>query len=101
MIEPSGRSAVCVAVDPFLLRSALYQCLLQDPRFTALLCPPGEDPTVFAPANGANVVVASTDLDIPHTQVITVGPPGRDDHAAPFGDLAALLDLMEHRRNRP
>jgi hypothetical protein len=84
-----------VAVDPFLLRSALYRCLLDDPRFTALLCPLGEDPTVFAPASGADAVLAYTNLNIPHTQVLTVAPPrGLDGQPDLDGDLAGLLDRI-------
>jgi hypothetical protein len=85
-----------VAVDPILLRSALYQCLLPDPTITVLLCPPGEDPAVFAGANHVDVVLASTDLHIPYTQVLTLAPPppGRDGQPDPCGDLAALLDRI-------
>ncbi len=91
-----ARSTVCVVVDPFLFRSALYQCLLRDPRFEAQLCPQGEDPGEFARAAGAQAVLASTHVDVPNAQVITVAPPGgQDGEPAPSQDLHALLDLVE------
>ncbi len=96
MTQSPARAAVCVAVDPFLFRSALYQCLLRDPRFEALLCPQGEDPSAFAEATHAPVVIASTRLDVPDAEVITVAPAeGHDGQGAPGIDLGALLDLLE------
>ncbi len=96
VIESSMRAAVCVAVDPFLLRSALYQCLLPDPRLTALLCPSGEDARGIRSPEPRGRRVAPTHLDIPHTRVITITPPpGPDGQPDLCNDLAALLNLIE------
>lgn len=89
------RATVCVAVDPFLLRSALYQCMLLDPRFEVLLCPQEEDPGAFARAGGAPAVLASTHVDVPDAQVITVAAPAGRTEETSSADLEALLDLIE------
>lgn len=58
---------LAVAVDPFLLRSAVYAILAADTRFNVVLCPLGEDPAEFARATEASVLLTSTpvEADVP------------------------------------
>jgi hypothetical protein len=91
MTRSSERATVCVAVDPFLLRSALYQYLLHDPRFLPLLCPADDDPARFAREVRAHAVLASTQLDIPNTQVTIIPDDGPGDQGPPLDGLSQLL----------
>jgi len=63
---------VAVAVDPFLLRSALHAVLAADPRFEVALCPAAVDPAACAETAGAQVLLTSEPVDAVHVCVVTL-----------------------------
>lgn len=91
----SPRAAVCVAVEPFLLRSALYRWLSLDSRFETVLCPQGEDAGVFARTVRVQAVLATTHVDVPEADVILVAAPAVQGTPTGASDgLRALADQI-------
>ena len=96
------------AVEPYLLRSALYRLLADDARFEATLCPRGVDPSDHARATRASIVVVSGPVDLPGTCVVTLCPAravlfgcAEQDDTLEFDGLAELLDQLAETRQDP
>ncbi len=98
MAMSSPRAAVCVAVEPFLLRSALYRWLSLDSRFDTVLCPQGEDAGDFARTVRVQAVLTTTHVEVPGADVILVPSPAVQGTPAGASDgLKALADQIALR----
>jgi hypothetical protein len=70
------RRSVALAVDPFLLRSALHSGLAADPRLEVLLCPSSDDPLEFAHRMGAQVLLTSKPVKVADVRVVVLDSAG-------------------------
>lgn len=99
---------VAVAVDPFLLRTALHRTLAADKRFNAYQCPPGKDPLACAADVGAQMLMVSKPLHSSRLCVVVVSPLDRAIHITSRGnrrrlayaDMAGLLDQVAEQAVR-
>jgi len=104
-IAPTASVRVLVAVDPFLLRTALHQVLARDDRFEVLLHPADTPVPPVAGCQGCPPVVLTTrPLDVRGVCVVAVDPATGDVHVdgdGPYAehryeDLDTLAELL-HR----
>lgn len=97
-----------VAVEPYLLRSALYRLLVADARFEATLCPREADPSDCARETKADAVVVSERVDLPDDGCVVTLWPARAaffgcaeaDDTLEYGSLTELLDELAERLQR-
>ncbi len=92
---------VLVAVEPYLLRSAVYAALSRDDRFDAVLVP--QQGRVADCADVAGVVLVSEPVDIPGASVVILGAveptvqlggTGGTGKSSSYSGLAELADLL-------
>lgn len=96
------RVTVVVAVDPFLVRSALHAALVADSRLDARLCPLGEDALSLTLASGAQMVVVSRPLAASELCVVLLSPVDQTARITygtwcqrlDYDDMASLCDLL-------